>query len=884
MALVLKDRVKETTTSTGTGSVVLAGAVTGFQSFASALADGDTTYYTIEDGTDWETGLGTWAESTSTLARTTIFESSNSSSAVDFGAGSKNVFITLPATRTATTKVYATIDDLPMTGNQAGDQAFVSATNRLYLFSGAGWYNIALINQTPTVTGNSASYVLSTDGTSTVITLSATDPEGIPIVWSHVATGLDSEATITNEDNVFTITPSTNTANEGEFSVTFRASDGVNIGTALSTFVLIFRYVNWDSVSLSVGTNSTNNLANSSFIDRSTNAFTVTPTGTPLQTSFHPYLDNWSLDNSDDNTALSKDFGAKPAPLEFVTDTTSDGTIEAWIYLDQTPDSGATFHVGSTIVAIGDTYFAFLVTSTLKLRVYWWSGSTNYIDSTGSVSLQVWHHVAMVKDGNAITFYIDGVVAGTGNITTISWASPSGGNYLRIANNFGSSDTAAFKGHLSNVRLTDAIVYSGAFTPATEALTAITNTTLLVCQSNRFVDNSTNAHTITVTGNPKISDFNPFGQESEYAAGQNKGSAFFDGNGDYLSNTVANLSLTAGSDWTVSFWYYTSSTSGTQMLVTGDQNTSGAFECFFSNGTLKVGGAGVAVYLTVPSGNLPLNAWTHVAIVRDTSNLATVYVNGISKVTATWSVNNPTTGFFVGGYPNLYPFNGYLSDIRWRIGQKDYTTNFTPPTAPVGNTSASLYLPMDNAGIFDKTGNNNLYLFGNTATSTTQTKYADTAMYFDGSGDYLTAGDIDLHTNDFTIETWFYQTATGQYSSIFSTTINTGTANTLRISTGPSNNTMQVASQNVALLNASTSFSNNVWNHVALTRSGSTLRLFLNGSQVGTVSNSTNFVGDNFIIGDVQGQGAPYYFTGYMENFQILKGVAKYTGNFTPPS
>jgi hypothetical protein len=230
-------------------------------------------------------------------------------------------------------------------------------------------------------------------------------------------------------------------------------------------------------------------------------------------------------------------------------------------------------------------------------------------------------------------------------------------------------------------------------------------------------------------------------------------------------------------------------------------------------------------------------------------------------------------------------FNGYLSDIRWRIGQTAlYTTNFTPPTAPVGNTSASLYLPMDNAGIFDKTGNHTLTLTGNTLTSTTQTKYADTAMYFDGSGDYLTAGDIDLHTNDFTIETWFYQTATGQYSSIFSTTINTGTANTLRISTGPSNNTMQVAGQGVALLNASTSFSNNVWNHVALTRSGSTLRLFLNGSQVGTVSNSTNFVSDNFIIGDVQGQGAPYYFTGYMENFQILKGVAKYTANFTPPA
>jgi|GEM_PF-6507338 len=102
MALVLKDRVKETSTTTGTGSFTLAGAVDGFQSFTSALADGDTTYYVIEDGTDWETGLGTWTESGAVLARTTVYESSNSGSAVDWGAGTKDVFITLPASRVIT--------------------------------------------------------------------------------------------------------------------------------------------------------------------------------------------------------------------------------------------------------------------------------------------------------------------------------------------------------------------------------------------------------------------------------------------------------------------------------------------------------------------------------------------------------------------------------------------------------------------------------------------------------------------------------------------------------------------------------------------------------------------------------------------------------------
>ena len=98
MALVVKDRVKETTTTTGTGTITLAGAVTGFQAF-SVIGDGNSTYYTITDGTDFEVGIGTYTLSGTTLSRTTILESSNAGSAVNFGAGSKDVFVTYPAER-----------------------------------------------------------------------------------------------------------------------------------------------------------------------------------------------------------------------------------------------------------------------------------------------------------------------------------------------------------------------------------------------------------------------------------------------------------------------------------------------------------------------------------------------------------------------------------------------------------------------------------------------------------------------------------------------------------------------------------------------------------------------------------------------------------------
>jgi hypothetical protein len=96
MALVVKDRVKETTITVGTSTLVLTGAASGFQSFA-AIGDGNTTYYTIDGGTEWEVGIGTYTLLGTTLSRDTILESSNGGSAVNFSAGTKNVFVTYPA-------------------------------------------------------------------------------------------------------------------------------------------------------------------------------------------------------------------------------------------------------------------------------------------------------------------------------------------------------------------------------------------------------------------------------------------------------------------------------------------------------------------------------------------------------------------------------------------------------------------------------------------------------------------------------------------------------------------------------------------------------------------------------------------------------------------
>ena len=107
MALIVKDRVQETTTTTGTGTVTLAGAVTGFQSF-SVIGNANTTYYAIAAGSEFEVGIGTYTVTGTTLSRTTVLESSNAGALVNFSAGTKSVFCTYPAEKA----IYADASDV----------------------------------------------------------------------------------------------------------------------------------------------------------------------------------------------------------------------------------------------------------------------------------------------------------------------------------------------------------------------------------------------------------------------------------------------------------------------------------------------------------------------------------------------------------------------------------------------------------------------------------------------------------------------------------------------------------------------------------------------------------------------------------------------------
>lgn len=111
MPPILADRIQETTTTTGTGTIALGGAVSGYQSFA-AIGNGNTTYYTIVGGAEWEVGIGTYTASGTTLSRSTVLSSSNAGSPVNFSAGTKNVFCGYPAGKAVYRDEAGSVSDL----------------------------------------------------------------------------------------------------------------------------------------------------------------------------------------------------------------------------------------------------------------------------------------------------------------------------------------------------------------------------------------------------------------------------------------------------------------------------------------------------------------------------------------------------------------------------------------------------------------------------------------------------------------------------------------------------------------------------------------------------------------------------------------------------
>jgi len=428
-------------------------------------------------------------------------------------------------------------------------------------------------------------------------------------------------------------------------------------------------------------------------------------------------------------------------------------------------------------------------------------------------------------------------------------------------------------------------------------LTAISGTQILTLQNNRFVDNSTNAYTLSFNNAPSIQAFSPFAPTDPYSTSVVGGSGYFDGTGDYLATpSSANLAMGSG-DFTIECWVNTGLTSPRYIF---DIRPSGsqAIGAYISSNSLYVNSGSTLDILA--SSAFVLNAWNHFAYVRSGSgsNNVSIFLNGVRVYQRTDATNYSTSPIVYVGADNSgsYSNGGYISGFRILKGTAQYsgatyTVTTTPPTAI---TNTQLLLNYTNAGIYDSAAKNDLETVGNAQVSTTQAKFGSTSMYFDGTGDWLqtqtTANanyNFTFGSGDFTIEMWVYPTNSNSVCLIQGQTDNStisGGSFLLRY-TG----TTDFYSGGTAYTCTSATPTANQWSHIAYVRNGTSLKTYLNGTQAGTATLPSTTTAMNIgstnnatrIGAYVDGTGA---FTGYIDDLRITKGYARYTANFTPPT
>lgn len=338
-------------------------------------------------------------------------------------------------------------------------------------------------------------------------------------------------------------------------------------------------------------------------------------------------------------------------------------------------------------------------------------------------------------------------------------------------------------------------------------------------------------------------------------------------------------------DFTVEFWYKLTSwntATGNSYLMGRDNEWRLQFyqdKVYFYFGTTAAYG--------VSPGWEP-GRWYHLAISRY-SGLVTIWVDGVQIAVQNAVGDVSTTGVFsFGCYSGGSGAAGLsVSNLRVVKGTALYRPATPPTTALTAVAGTSLLTCQSSSTVTDASSYGaTVTRYGDAAGNASTPFSSGGSVRFDGTGDYMTVpGGTHLNlSGDFTIEFWLYNSSTTNYGNIFGTTADYGTANSLRISTGPNNNTLQVATAGTIIMNASATFSNTTWTHVVLVRYGSLMVLFQNGVCVGTASNSTSFISDTFYIGNVTGSGGPYPINADIADFRVVKGRALYPATFTPPT
>ena len=293
-------------------------------------------------------------------------------------------------------------------------------------------------------------------------------------------------------------------------------------------------------------------------------------------------------------------------------------------------------------------------------------------------------------------------------------------------------------------------------------------------------------------------------------------------------------------------------------------------------------------------GNVKMfdDIWHHVAVVRESGTIKCwvdgKYNTGVSNTRSFAETSTNTIGARPDGNGH---FEGNIADIRVVKGTAVYTgtSNFTPPATPLtAITNTSLLLQGTDAGIIDKSQRaEQVKLYGNTKSSTTQTKFLSSSIKVDGTGDYIIVNPkdgFDFGTGDFTIETWVYTTSRADYNVLFDSRASAVAANLIFGLTSTNGYPYYYTGTEYSAGSGS-AVALNTWTHVALCRSGTTMKIFKDGTEVLSRTDSSSLDGTSttgvYIGSAVTGIGETF---GYLSDFRITKGLARYTSNFTAPT
>ena len=806
---------------------------------------------------------------------------------------------------TGAPSIYDSAGLLPTSGVANGTQAYVTANQKLYIRATGGWYNVATVNTTPTISSvadassNTSPFILATDGsTTTVVTVTATDSEGFPLTFSAVAnSGFNGLATVAQDSSVFTITPkSEDSATTTEGTLTFRASDGVNIASEISTFTLTFKIDNSRFTEFLVKASGNNGTNTSVPTDGSSNSATLTTPGNDptnqAWTAHHPR--GYSFEVKGNTDAISIDSGY------FTTNNTwwksSGFTMEGWVNLTATNNTAIWDNRTS-----GTSGWMLNYNNANKKPSFYSNGSYSTAFSSDIPRDGKWHYIALTVSGTSANIYIDGVK----DATTASVANTATYQYFGKATNtlgavqYTPRQSNACQGKYRDFKFTAGVQYTGAtMAVPTVRKNSDSDTALFVTMSPCLRDLSSNASVVGVLGSTyDLTQSTPY-DHPVYNPATHGSSMYHESKQYYVRIPQFRGGTTSYSgEFTYEGWFYFTQYDGfgnDVIFTDGHENGSNRGPFWYNNAYYMVlastpgdwSAANAKSFGTIKKG------WYHLALVRDGDTLRP-FVNGIQGTTTTLSsnaaLNFPNLDLLIASSFESWVSTAafYLSEFRLVWGSALYTSNFTVPTEPLNAVTNTQVLVQPAApNVYNAASRNRLTLGGDAKSSTAIKKYAGASILLDGSGDFITIEDgtnLDFGSEPFTMEGWYKADTTSGDHYIISSSGGTYNAGPSHFGVNIYQGNWRVGGFNDKLIGGigsgvNTGIDTN-WHHFAWTHNHRVIQFFIDGAQVGNtvaVGSDTFDCGGNFIIGGYHSNTGYGNWDGNLEDIRITKGFSRY--------